>query len=284
MNLHQLFTEFKTESDFHNYLIARRWPDGIRCPKCSRQKICIRRNSLRFSCKPCAYSFSATAGTIFHATRLPMSKWFLAISVILSAKKGISSLQLSRTIGVNKNTAWYMQMRLRIAMKEDLTFGGIIDPHDTEFSNLENSRQRRIWIPARNRMIYKSPGLKQIKENRTVVLKAIRFPRVKEPHVIRVETRSNKPDSFIGKFGGNCSLEIVADQQPSLKTEGTKPRFGRYYLARIEGFYTTLKRAIVGQYHQINPEYLGPYLSECDFKYSYSKGDMFSLLVTRCVT
>lgn len=128
MNIYQIITTFNQEKDYRNYLIQRRWSSGVCCSFCENRQITRRTNTGRFKCNECNRSFSITSGTILHATKIPLSKWFLAISIITNAKKGVSSLQLSRDLGVNKNTAWYLQMRIRSAMVNDPTIGGILDP------------------------------------------------------------------------------------------------------------------------------------------------------------
>ena len=87
---------------------------------------------MRHHCNNCKTSFSVTVGTIFHHTHLPLQKWFLALSLILNAKKGISSRQLARDIEVTKDTAWLMQMRIRDAMIEQgELLSGIVEMDET---------------------------------------------------------------------------------------------------------------------------------------------------------
>lgn len=128
MNLFELLSTFKSEEDFLLFLTKRRWSGGVRCSFCACRHVSNRKNAHRYKCHECNRSFSVTSGTLMHATKLPLSKWFLAISIISNAKKGLSSLQLARDLGVNKNTAWYLQMRIRAAMHEDSTLGGLLLP------------------------------------------------------------------------------------------------------------------------------------------------------------
>src|SRR5208283_1298323 len=119
MDIVTIYEQFPTDSSCIAHLEEIRWPGGPVCPYChSSAKISARTAGHRYHCNNCNASFSVTVGTIFHDTKLDLQKWFLAISLILNAKKGISSRQLMRDIKVNKNTAWYMAMRIRRAMKE----------------------------------------------------------------------------------------------------------------------------------------------------------------------
>ena len=89
------------------------------CPYCKSENTTRRTdNTLRHRCYECCVSFSVTVGTIFHHTHLPLQKWFLAIMLMLNAKKGLSALQLSRDLDVNKNTAWRIAMQIRKAMTQ----------------------------------------------------------------------------------------------------------------------------------------------------------------------
>src|SRR5882757_8602987 len=104
MNLIQIFNQFPTQEACIKYLENTRWKNGIICPYCNSNKTCTHkakegdRIRERQQCWSCNKSFSVTVGTIFHQTHLPLQKWFLAISLILNAKKGISSRQLARDL------------------------------------------------------------------------------------------------------------------------------------------------------------------------------------------
>jgi transposase-like protein len=118
MNIIQVYEQFPTDSDCIAHLESVRWPGGPRCPYCGSDKSSALPKEHRYHCYNCKTSYSVTVNTIFHDTKLDLQKWFLAISLILNAKKGISSRQLCRDLAVNKNTAWYMAMRIRKAMVE----------------------------------------------------------------------------------------------------------------------------------------------------------------------
>jgi transposase-like protein len=111
-----------------NYLEAARWSKGVRCPICGADEVSKitrksdtknKRNRV-YQCleQTCKSQFSATSGTIFHDSHLPLSKWFTAIALIVDAKKGMSAQQLQRDLGSNYRAAWYLSHRLREAMDE----------------------------------------------------------------------------------------------------------------------------------------------------------------------
>ena len=114
MNLSYISQELNSQQKCVKYLESMRWKSTPTCPYCGSQKTSSKK--LRHNCHSCKNSFSVTVGTVFENSKLPLQKWLMAITLILSARKGISSMQLSRDLKVNKNTAWLLQMKIRSAM------------------------------------------------------------------------------------------------------------------------------------------------------------------------
>jgi transposase-like protein len=136
MNIIQIFKQFPTQESCVKYLEEKRWHGKPVCVYCGSDKVSNhqeKNRSSRLQCSTCKKSFSVTIGTIFHDSRLPLQKWFLAISLILNAKKGISSRQLARDIEVHVETAWSMGHRIRKAMQQDegLLLKGIVEMDET---------------------------------------------------------------------------------------------------------------------------------------------------------
>jgi len=130
MNLFSLAKAFPTEQDALAYWIKARWPKGVRCLACDHDKCYVVKTTSKaakgktgkpiqlFECAECGLHFSATTGTLFHDSHLPLQKWFMAISLMVESKKGISANQVKRHIGVTYKSAWYLCQRIRQAMQE----------------------------------------------------------------------------------------------------------------------------------------------------------------------
>ena len=134
MDILYIFNIYKTQTKCVKHLEKVRWNNKPICPYCSSDRITKRSKeeiqSHRHHCGACNKSFSVTVGTIYHDTKIPLQKWFLATAIILNAKKGISARELARQIKVNKDTAWRMEMKIREAMKDDeqaALFSGIVE-------------------------------------------------------------------------------------------------------------------------------------------------------------
>src|SRR3954452_18211000 len=132
MDLVKLFEEFGSEDKCHDFLEELRWPDGVKCPRCDSDKISRIAKRRQFDCDGCRYQFSVRVGTLFHDSKLPLWKWFLAVYMMGESRKGVSANQLKRMLGVSYKTAWYLCHRIRSAMDqgtEPLT--GIVEVDET---------------------------------------------------------------------------------------------------------------------------------------------------------
>ena len=116
MNIVEIYQRFPTSDSCLAHIENVRWRGRPVCPYCGSGRVTPIASELRLHCNACNTTFSATVNTIFHHTHLPLQKWFLAISVILNAKKSISARQLASSLQVNKNTGWYMGIRIRRSM------------------------------------------------------------------------------------------------------------------------------------------------------------------------
>jgi transposase-like protein len=104
------------ETRCRSYLESVRWPDGVECPRCSSREVGDIPARRKFYCRSCRYQFSATAGTVFHNSHLPLWKWFLTVALMLDAPSGLPSNQLVRLLGGSYRTAWFAQHRVRAAL------------------------------------------------------------------------------------------------------------------------------------------------------------------------
>ena len=107
---------FGTEEQCRAALLRLRWPDGFLCPCCGHRGHCVLAGRGLYQCNRCKKQTSPTAGTIFHATKLPLTLWFAAIHLIVTAKNGISSVELGRRLGVKQPTAWAVKHKIMAVM------------------------------------------------------------------------------------------------------------------------------------------------------------------------
>lgn len=121
MNLIDIFETFPTQQSCISHLEDIRWGDAPACPLCASSHVARKKEGQkvgRWNCHTCKSSFNVLSGTIFEKTHVPLQKWFLAINLMLNAKKSLSSYQLSRALQLTQPTTWYMQQRIRSSMSQ----------------------------------------------------------------------------------------------------------------------------------------------------------------------
>ncbi|MCP4327641.1 MAG: transposase [Alphaproteobacteria bacterium] len=122
----QFFKLFPDAEAARIYIEGRRWPEGAVCPRCGEKERVATRKRGYYRCNPCRLDFTIRTGTIFERSHVPLHKWVLTMYLLMTARRGISSLQLSKEIGVTQKTAWFMLQRIRRACGNDLSVLGPI--------------------------------------------------------------------------------------------------------------------------------------------------------------
>ena len=120
ISTYQIFTLYPDEASARTYLEKRRWPTGTICPGCQEAKRITTRKGGFYRCNACKLDFTVRTGTIFERRHIPLNKWLYAMYLLMTARKGISSLQLGKEIGVTQKSAWFMLQRIREACGNDL--------------------------------------------------------------------------------------------------------------------------------------------------------------------
>jgi transposase-like protein len=118
LSMAEFLRRYGTEEQCHAALVAMRWPEGFVCPACGAKEHGLSRPRRLFQCKTCRVQTSAKAGTIFHQSKTPLTKWFLAIHLMTSAKNDVAALELARQLGVKWDTAWLIKQKLMEVMRE----------------------------------------------------------------------------------------------------------------------------------------------------------------------
>jgi transposase-like protein len=171
MNLIDVTEQFATDEQCLAYLEAMRWPDGVRCPVCGNSKVSritrksesknVRKSVYQCLEPTCKQQFSATSGTIFNDSHLPLRKWFMAIAIVVDAKKGISANQLKTHLGIGSyRTAWYMAHRIRKAMENPGPAGlfGTVEVDETYMGGKQRGKGHRGRSTAKKDVVI---GLRQ---------------------------------------------------------------------------------------------------------------------------
>jgi transposase-like protein len=268
-DLVELIEQFGSEDKCHDYLERLRWPDGIECPRCESKKISRIVKRRQFDCDSCRYQFSVRVETLFHDSKLPLWKWFLAVYLMIESKKGVSANQLKRTLGVSYKTAWYLCHRIREAMHDEdaepLT--GVVEVDET-------------YLGGKPRM--HGPGQQGYRGNKTMVMGAIeRGGRLRVKAMPRPYATHKMTTAFIKEVVSDDAEAIYTDSShayPDLSDHNTKHERvdhqleewirGDIHTNTVESAWSLFDRAVIGAYHKLSVKHLPAYLDEFTYRFN----------------
>lgn len=288
MDLVTLLENFDTQEKCINHLEKIRWNSKPLCPYCNCTKVSSVAIERRHKCLNCNRSFSVLVGTVFESTKLPLKKWFSAICIIVGAKKGISSLELSRHLDVNKDTAWFLQRRIRTAMEETNLLKGIVEIDETyvggSMTKMHKSyKKKKNYFPAG--MQHKTPVLGMQQREGKIILRVLKKAWGEEIKPILCQSIAKESTVVTDGFGGYFGIGNVYKDHIILNHDKKILTRGRFHTDTIEGFWGILKRAIIGSYHKISIKYFQEYLNEIAFKFNYKKNEeRFNTLVNNMIS
>jgi transposase-like protein len=301
---------FSTDEACKAFLVQMRWPDGVRCPRCGAKErvYALKARPFHWLCKNAecggrnGYRFSVITRTIFQDTKIPLRLWFKVGYLMLTAKKGISSLQVRRVIfgedsGTDWRTCWYMCHRWRAAMKGDaFPLDGIVEVDETHVGGKDKNRHwHKKSQQVRDAAGPRRPGRDE----------AIGYGKV--PVIGAIARKGNVVAAIVGDMRAATKAEFVrqavsekvsllaTDDDPAMRyihkdmphaavshSRGEYVR-GNVHTNNIESFWSLFKRGVVGTYHKVGKDYLPLYLNEFSFRHNHRHDpDVFAALVTTC--
>lgn len=267
---------FSDEQKCLNYLMAQRWDGAIECPHCGSSRIYAFSDGVRFKCGACRQQFTAKVGTIFEGSKIPMRKWFTAIYLVTSHKKGISSHQLAKDLKVTQKTAWFMLHRIRFALGQgsfnvDMggNDGGIVEVDEVFIGGLEKNKHAKK----------KSTKHGNSAGGKTMVVGLLerggrlktRVMATSERDMLQGIVHLNvKPGSKVitDAHKGYTGLRDTFEHVSIKHTEGKYITKGAIHTNSIEGYWSLFQRSIIGIYHHVSPKHLQAYCDESAFRYN----------------
>ena len=283
MDIVRIYELFPTNDDCIDHLEKVRWANKPRCPYCKSLNATPLPKERRHHCNNCNTSFSVTVGTIFHHTHLPLQKWFLAVTLILNAKKGISSRQLSRDLHVNKDTAWRIAMQIRKAMtergqRELLT--GLVEADETYIGG---KPRKGTGTHKRGRGTSKVPVVGMVERKGRVKAEVMRHKKLNSKNLkslIRRNVDITDTTLITDEYKGYIGIQKIMSHKIVDHTVWYVD--GDTHTNTIESFWALLKRGIVGQFHKVSLRYLPRYIDEFCYRYNYRFiDDLFSLTIKK---
>ncbi len=268
INLVALVERFGSEDKCRVYLEALRWPKGPICPRCQSKSVSQIADRHQYDCNSCRYQFSATAGTIFHDSHLPLWKWFLTAYLMVEAKKGISANQIKRTIGVSYKTAWYLCHRVRAAMTEanPEPLSGTVEADETYVGGKRRGVGRGVRshksfimgaVERGGKARLTSGGTEDKDATREIIHAFLR--RHTRPDLRRLIT----DESHLYKHFTDHDTA-----HDTVKHGENEWVVGDVHTNTVESVWSLFKRSIVGSYHKISVKHMDAYLDELEWRFN----------------
>ena len=288
MNLMTIFTKFPDQEACIEYLERVRWGDEACCPHCGSINVGRKDDSGRvgrWNCHACNSSFNVLSGTIFEKTRIPLQKWFLAIGLIVNAKKSLSSFQLARDLDMNQKSAWYMQQRIRAAMltKEGELLQGIIEADETYVGGKprKNNRRDDDTPNKRGRGTKKTAVVGAIERGGRVVARVADGLTGKA--ILRFLRENVDPNGSLLITDEYIAYNAAKEYNRAVIKHAESYADGETHTNSIEGFWSLLKRAWYGSHHHYTKGYMPLFVAESCWKYNQRRNaDPFSFFVKGC--
>ena len=265
----ELFALFPDVETARTYLEARLWPNGPRCPVCGLGERVTARKSGFYRCNQCREDFTVRTGTVFERSHIPLHKWVYAMYLLVTARKGISSLQLSKEIGITQKSAWFVLHRLREACGKDLTkLQDIIEIDETYVGGIEANKHEGKKLKAGRGAVGKTAVLgmrERGKGGRTVgmVVADVDLPTIHTAIHNTVETGSRLHTDEALAYSGIGGLFF--DHDTINHSQGEYVR-DDVTTNSIESVFAVLKRGLIGVYHHASPKHLARYVDEFAFR------------------
>jgi hypothetical protein len=279
--------KFPTEESCLDYLIKKRWPQGVKCPCCADSKLDYIRTRRAFECRGCRKQIYVTAGTIFHKSRVPLRKWFWAIFLMATSKKGVSMLYLQKQLGIKSyRTAWLMGHKIRQAMIQRnglYMLEGMVEADEIFIGGKQSLDERR------KAGSNKTPFLIAVQENQEGGPRFLSFEELEtiyEQHVAPAIKKHIRSGSTIKSDGDGVYVKASKEGYKHLRSVAMKEPEQTYeHLKWINTITSNLKRYLLSTHHGVFPKYRKAFLAEFAYRFNrrYWPYQAFDRLLFACV-
>ncbi len=257
--------KFGDDAKAEAWFVERRWPNGIRCPKCDSDAVSTRkgkRQTPQYHCKACTANFTVKTDTIMHNSKLSLGKWALAFYLYSTNLKGVSSMKLHRELGISQKSAWHLAHRIREVWNgETERMAGPVEADEAYFGGKAKNMHAHKRAELTGRGGADKPAVAGIKDRETNQAKA--------QVVERTDARTLQ--GFVTEHT-DSNAQVYTDEASAYqglnRPHGTVKHSvseyvnGMAHTNGIESFWTVLKRGYHGTYHKISPKHLGRYVTE----------------------
>lgn len=270
LSLTQFLSQYGTEEQCRAALFRMRWPHGFKCPQCGHTGYCEIRTRKVYQCHKCHSQVSLTSETIFSNTKLPLKIWFLCIYFVTQSKTGISSLNLSRTLGISANAALRLKHKLQQVMKERddcQQLNGLLLMDDAYWGGKKRDGKRGRGASGKMAFV---AALSITPQGHPMTLRLSHISGFTQHEISSWATKHLSPGSLVVSDGLNCFPAVKqadCDHEPIITCSGTE--YDEFQVFKwVNTMIGNIKNAIHGTYHAISKKHLPRYLAEFCYRFN----------------
>ena len=282
ITLIEIMRQFQDDATAEAWFMNKRWPQGIACPHCGSMNVQTgtKHKTMPFRCreKECAKRFSAKTGTVMEGSKIGMQKWMIATYLLSTNLKSVSSMKLSRDLGINQRSAWFMAHRLRAAISvKDLPYSGPVEVDESYFGGKFRNATKAKKKTLKGRRPVGKTAVVGAKDRATNRVSANVVPDTSKNTLHGFVDEHTSPGATVYTDEATA-YESLPFNHASVKHSISEYVKGDVHTNGIESLWATMKRAHKGTFHKLSPKHLDRYVQEFAGRHNLRERDTIDIM------
>ena len=277
ISLIEMFNRFPNQDAARSYMEAQRWPNGPACPHCAETERIHNRKGGYYRCNACREDFTVRTGTVMERSHIPLQKWLYAMYMLVTSRKGVSSVELHTKLGITQKSAWFMLHRLREACRDkDSPLSGIVEIDETYVGGKQRNKHDDKKVEGRGAK-GKAPVLGMRQRDGKVIAMPIKMTDKGTIQDIIFKHVEEDSTIYTDEHRSYDGLDLEGYEHDTVNHSEGEYVDGDVHTNSIEAVWAVFKRGLKGIYHHVSVKHLGRYVDEYAFRLNEGAVDNHTL-------